>query len=253
MLALALATLSLAPLPRAHSHNDYFRPRPLLDALESGFASVEADIYLVDGDLLVAHDRPRVQKDRTLDVMYLRPLAERARRNGGSVHGDGQPLILLVDIKADGEAAYAKLREQLVPYQDVLTEYREPNGVRTRAITVILSGDRPVETVRKEPIRYVFLDGRFTDLEPNWTDAELFPLISDTWTKVTKWRGTGPMPLADRAKLRMFVGRAHRQRQKIRLWGAPDTPAVWQELWDAEVDLIGTDRPAALAEWMRGR
>ena len=142
---------------------------------------------------------------------------------------------------------------QLLPFADVLTEYREPHGVKTRAITVILSGDRPIDVLKKAPLRYAFVDGRFTDLEPNWTDAELYPLISDTWTKVTNWRGVGPMPLADRAKLRLFVGRAHRQQQLIRLWGAPDTPAAWQELWVAGVDLIGTDRPSALAEWMKGR
>ena len=41
------------PLWRAHAHNDYEHPRPLLDALDHRFGSVEADIYLVDGQLLV--------------------------------------------------------------------------------------------------------------------------------------------------------------------------------------------------------
>ena len=36
------------PLPRAHAHNDYLHQRPLLDALDNGFCSVEADISLVD-------------------------------------------------------------------------------------------------------------------------------------------------------------------------------------------------------------
>src|SRR4030095_12119754 len=44
------------PLLRAHAHNDYEHTRPLLDALEQGFCSVEADIYLIDGELRVAHD-----------------------------------------------------------------------------------------------------------------------------------------------------------------------------------------------------
>ncbi|MEC4021166.1 hypothetical protein QMK28_34095, partial [Streptomyces sp. H27-D2] len=35
-----------APLRRAHAHNDFVHPRPLLDALSHGFASVEADIWL---------------------------------------------------------------------------------------------------------------------------------------------------------------------------------------------------------------
>lgn len=43
-----------APLERAHAHNDYEHARPLFDALERGFNSVEADVHLVDGRLLVA-------------------------------------------------------------------------------------------------------------------------------------------------------------------------------------------------------
>src|SRR6266571_3355435 len=40
------------PLIHAHAHNDYEHARPLFDALDRGFCSVEADIYLVDGQLL---------------------------------------------------------------------------------------------------------------------------------------------------------------------------------------------------------
>ena len=52
------------PLINAHAHNDYEHPRPLLDALDHGFCSVEADIYLVEGQLLVAHNRSDVSKER---------------------------------------------------------------------------------------------------------------------------------------------------------------------------------------------
>jgi hypothetical protein len=43
-------------LERAHAHNDYEHDRPLFDALDHRFKSVEADIWLVDGKLVVAHD-----------------------------------------------------------------------------------------------------------------------------------------------------------------------------------------------------
>ena len=46
----------VSPLPQAHAHNDYEHDRPLRDALDPGFTSVEADVWLVDGKLLVAHD-----------------------------------------------------------------------------------------------------------------------------------------------------------------------------------------------------
>jgi len=52
---------AIVPLARAHAHNDYLHPRPLLDALDAGFTSIETDVWLVDGDLLVAHDRREVR------------------------------------------------------------------------------------------------------------------------------------------------------------------------------------------------
>ena len=65
---------AVSPLPRAHAHNDYQHTRPLLDALNQGFCSVEADIYLVEGQLLVGHDRDELSTERTLQSLYLEPL-----------------------------------------------------------------------------------------------------------------------------------------------------------------------------------
>src|SRR5689334_22425965 len=73
----AFSTAAQTPLPRAHAHNDYEHARPLLDALDQGFGSVEADIYLVDGQLLVAHNRQDVKRERTLEKLYLAPLKQR--------------------------------------------------------------------------------------------------------------------------------------------------------------------------------
>ncbi len=38
-------------LSQAHAHDDYEHDRPLLDALEHGFTSVEADIWLGSVDI----------------------------------------------------------------------------------------------------------------------------------------------------------------------------------------------------------
>ncbi|HEY3789313.1 MAG TPA: hypothetical protein VGL71_10685, partial [Urbifossiella sp.] len=42
-----------SPLRHAHAHNDYEHKRPLLDALEQGFCSVEADIWLSSKNALL--------------------------------------------------------------------------------------------------------------------------------------------------------------------------------------------------------
>ena len=52
-----------------HSHNDYAQKRPFWGAYEAGADSIEADIYLADGDLLVAHDRNKVKASATLSLI----------------------------------------------------------------------------------------------------------------------------------------------------------------------------------------
>ena len=87
------------PLRRAHAHNDYEHKRPLFDALGHGFCSVEADVHLIDGKLLVAHDRKDAKPDRTLQALYLDPLRERVKANGGRVYPGGPTVFLLIDVK----------------------------------------------------------------------------------------------------------------------------------------------------------
>src|SRR5437868_14769766 len=77
---------AVKPLPQAHAHNDYEHARPLFDALDHGFCSVEADIWLVDGQLLIGHDRKDLKPGRTLESLYLDPLRERTKTNGGRVY-----------------------------------------------------------------------------------------------------------------------------------------------------------------------
>jgi len=62
-----------------HAHNDYEHTRPLLDALESKFESVEADLWLDGTDLGVSHNGAPFKG--SLKSLYLDPLAERLAAN----------------------------------------------------------------------------------------------------------------------------------------------------------------------------
>lgn len=236
------------PLIQAHAHNDYEHRRPLLDALDQGFCSVEADVWLIDGQLLVAHERANVKPERSLQALYLEPLRERIRRNAGQVYVHGPPCTLMIDVKSDAVPTYAVLRNVLRPYADILTEFT-PTNTTARALTVILTGNRPTEMVAAESLRHVALDGRLTDLESNVV-TNLYPLISDNWQPHFKWRGEGPLPEAEREKLRQYVQRVHEQGRRLRFWGVPDSVVGWRELQNAGVDLIGTDDLPGLADFL---
>src|SRR3989441_1743356 len=242
---------ALKPLQYAHAHNDYEHKRPLFDALECGFCSVEADIWLVDGKLLVAHDRNQVKPERTLQALYLDPLRARARRNGGRVYSSGPEVTLLVDVKSDAEKTYTALREVLKEYSDVLTVFRS-GRTATNAVTVIISGNRDRSVMANETIRYAALDGRLEDLDSK-ASSHFIPLVSESWTKIFKWRGAGPMPDDEKQKLQQTVTKAHAQGRKIRFWATPDQPEVWKELLDAGVDLLNADDLAGLQKFLLSR
>ena len=249
-----LACLSAAeaparpPLTRAHSHNDYEHTHPLADALAHGFWSVEADIWLRDGALLVAHDASDLSPNRTLQKLYLDPL--RAFLKTNVTARPAPPLTLLIDVKSDAEKTYVALRGVLENYADILTRF-ETNSIRTNAVIVILSGNRAEAVLRAEPVRFAALDGRLPDLESN-PPVALVPLVSDNWSKEFKWRGEGPMPEAERTQLRELVARAHAQGRRLRLWNAPDNANGWRELRAAGVDLLNTDKLAGLEQFLRG-
>ncbi len=73
------------PLPNRFAHNDYCHKRPLFEALENGFTNIEADIFLMNNKLIVAHILPYFKGKRTLEALYLQPLLERTTKNNGKV------------------------------------------------------------------------------------------------------------------------------------------------------------------------
>ncbi|MFE7777089.1 phosphatidylinositol-specific phospholipase C/glycerophosphodiester phosphodiesterase family protein [Streptomyces sp. NPDC057445] len=246
------------PLRRAHAHNDYLHTRPLHDALDHGFTSVEADVFLVDGELLVAHEPAELDPTRTLRSLYLDPLLARVRANHGSVYrGYRRPVQLLVDIKNDGVNTYFELHRQLHDYRRILTTYAH-GSVRAGAVTPVISGDRaargPMEAQR---VRHAFYDGRLDDLAaPVPAPATFIPLISSNGTQSFSWQGSGPFPAAERERLRSIVSTAHRRGQRVRFWATPDAPgaardAVWSELLAAGVDHVNTDDLAGLERFLR--
>jgi hypothetical protein len=236
-------------LPSAHAHNDYEHPRPLFDALNHGFCSVEADIFLVDGQLLVGHTRGDLKPERTLESLYLDPLRARAKANGGKIFPDTARFWLLIDVKTDAKPTYAALHEVLSRYGDLLTVVTD-GKVEPRAVTVVVSGNSDREGIAGQAKRYAGIDGRPRDIDSD-LPTDLIPWISERWGSLFKWSGEGTMPESERAKLREFIARAHRHGRLVRFWGTPEKIAVWQEMRAAGVDLINTDKLAELRKFLQ--
>ncbi len=250
-LVLALGPAPVVPLRQAHAHNDYEHKRPLLDALEQGFCSVEADVFLVDGKLLVGHTTLDLRPERTLEALYLDPLRQRARAHGGRIYPGGPTMFLLIDVKSEAKATWAALAEVLARYDDLLSVRRD-GKFEPRAVTVVISGNRDKEGIAAQKMRRAGIDGRPEDLASE-APADLIPWISAGWGTLFKWNGKGPLPEAERARLREHVQKAHARGRLVRFWATPEGPAVWEELLAAGVDLINTDQLAELRQFLTKR
>ncbi len=247
------------PFPQAHAHNDYEHPRPLLDALDHGFMSVEADVFtspLLGLDLYVAHDPQDIRPERTLRNLYLEPLRERVQSLGAVQPGQQQAFQLLIDFKTEAESTWQVLDEQLQEYADILSRYQDGEVV-AGLVTVVISGNRPRDTLASMPSRLAFMDGRLGDLD-NPPPPQLVPLISDNWNSHFNWRGDGTMPSQEQDKLASIMNAATSYGYRIRFWATPDAAgpqreAIWLRLWESGVHHINTDDLAGLEQFLRAR
>lgn len=224
------------PHVNAHAHNDYEHVHPLFDALNNGFTSIEADVYLIDGRLLVSHDRPTAAA-KTLEALYLKPLDSISKKNGGWIYAQHiMPVLLMIDIKSNGEETFKALIKMLSSYEECLNI-----PARKGAVQIFISGNRPIELIRNDPKHLSAIDGRPDDIGKGFS-SEAMPVISEHYKKIMKWNGNGSPSKEELGLVKEFAAKVHAENKKVRLWGIPDNENTWQVLLDAGVDLINTDK-----------
>ena len=237
-------------LQNAHSHNDYLRKKPLHDAIQNGFCSVEADIFLVDGKLLVGHNRWSLRKGVTLERLYMEPLKELVDASETEFN-NGIPFQLLIDIKKNGKEVYPVLDSLLKKYETMLTRIVD-GKLRKSAIQIVISGDCPRQLIENDDNRLVAIDGRLTDLKSTHP-SHLIPLISARWGSHFKWRGKSILSADELKKLNAIVSTAHKANRKVRFWATPESPIVWKQLVESKVDFINTDDLKKLREFFKNK
>lgn len=252
MVSIRLTTLLLAiaflhcsqeiKVINGHAHNDYENKIPLMDAIRNGFISVEVDVHLIEDNLYVSHDLPQqLNADLTLEELYLKPLKELIRKNNGFVYSNySDAFYLMIDFKSEAKSTYKKLKEILSRYEPILSITR--NEVeQTGPVKVFISGNRPVREILEDEPKLVGIDGRPDELG-NDVPSSIMPIVSDNYSNVLSWDGSGPISPDELNVLINLVQTTHQQNKKLRLWAAPDNEIAWKFLLDNGVDLINTDR-----------
>lgn len=229
----------------AHSHNDYLQILPFGWAYEQGFGSVEADLFLKNDTLFVAHEYREIDPGKTFETLYLYPVTEVCRKNGGSIYPDkNKQLQLLIDLKTDHASTLPALVKCLEPYR----EYFYPRGT----VKVVISGSTPRPEHFNDYPEYIFFDGR---PEINYTDEQLkrVGLISQSFRNYSLWNGKGIPVEKERQLLSKVVEQAHAQKKPVRLWASPDISNAWKFLMNLGVDYINTDKVQELGQYLRRR
>lgn len=125
------------------------------------------------------------------------------------------------------------------------------NGtLTTSAVTVVGTGNSPLEQVKALNPRDYFFDAPLTQLtDPSlnttW-DPTLSPVASTDYEEAVGWSGIGNVSEAQIANITKFVGDAHSRGIAARFWDTPGWPIfartnVWQVLMNNGADWLNAD------------
>ena len=215
---------------KVHSHNDYEQNVPFWKAISAGVYSIEADVFLKNGNLLVAHEPESITDSRTLKRLYLEPLKDFL--DLGPVNNS--PLQFLIDIKSDAEPTLDAIVTELKEY---------PMITDSKDITIVISGNRPDSSQYYKYPDFISFDYQSLELIDDPTILNKVGLISLSFRSFTDWNGKGRLTKEDLEKVSQVVARAHAFGKPFRFWATPDSKTAWKAMVALGVDYLNTDHP----------
>ena len=223
-----------------HSHNDYASKLPFYEAYSNETGVIEADVFIVNNELFVAHTSKEITPQNTLKSQYLDPLSNKLKSLGGKAYPSNKPLILMIDIKTEADATLKLIAQQIKTYPDLISN---------KNLKVVISGNRPSPANWKEYPEFIYFDGR---LNETYTPEQLslVEMISEDLKEITIWNGKGVMTQADAEKVQAIIKKVHDQNKKVRFWATPDNVNTWMTLMNLKVDFIGTDNVPELTHFI---
>ncbi len=229
-----------------HSHNDYWRPVPFWTSYSYKLYSYEADVYLVDGVVCVAHDREDIKFEDNIESLYIEPIVSVYKANGGKPWEDATHGIqLLVDIKDDTDPTMTALTEAFGKYPEVFDRSVNPYGVQ-----IVITGNAPKpEDFDKWPA-YMGIDGRL-NIEYTPEQLERVVMFSEAFSNYARWNGKGTMIPEQEAELKKAIDKAHSMNRPIRFWGTQEYETMYYTFYNLGIDFINTDEPELASVFFR--
>lgn len=245
LLALALTccgAVAAQPPVLIHSHNDYAQRVPFYQAYAQQVSSIEADVFLHDGQLLVGHDVEDLRADMTFEALYVEPIVTLFARNGGRAFRDSdQTLQLMVELKSETDPTLRAVAALLGRWPEVFDPEVNPAAVR-----VAVTGRVPAPEAFDRYPRFLGFDGAW-DADYTPEQLERIALISTNFRDFSQWNGKGTIIPAEKERLEQVIDRAHEQGKPVRFWNAPEGTTVYYTFYDMGIDYINTDKPEVCA------
>jgi alkaline phosphatase len=224
------------------AHNDYVRAVPFYTAYALQVGFIEADVFLHEGDLLVAHHEHEIEKGKNLETLYLKPLLNEIKKNKGFIYADqGLRLTLMIDLKTEGMPTLDKLVEQLNKY---------PELTSCSTLQFMISGSVPDPKQWNNYPGFIYFDGR-PHIPYTRDQLKRISMISTNFRDHAQWDGTGVLHDSDLKKIMSLIDEVHARGKAIRFWATPDFRDAWQELMRLKMDVIVTDDVAGLAAFIK--
>ena len=253
-------------------------------AIAVGAISVEADVWLYNSTLFVGHHASSLSRNRTFASLYIDPLVTLLEKQNPSspfveanhkklvncwkyipCHREeltrislppnsgvfdvssGQTLYLWVDVKSGAAETWAAVKSALEPLRKkgYLTAL-SGGAVKPGAVTVIGTGNTPLDEVIKETERDYFVDGPLLALKERNVTKEMSPIASCDLPAVVGEVGPDGFNATQIQKVRDVVKSAEERGIRTRFWDLPVWPfgkrnKVWQQVVDAGIYLLNVD------------
>jgi alkaline phosphatase len=227
---------------RIFAHNDYARDTPFYTAYDLGVGYIEADVFLIDDEILVAHHRNEIEAGKTLDSLYLKSLQQKIAGNKGFAYPDhDKHLTLMIDLKTEGAPTLKAITQAIDRY---------PALIASPTLHFMISGSVPDPLEWNDYPEYIYFDGR-PDITYTAAQLERISMISTSFTSQVKWDGEGSIQEEDQKKLLTLAKAAHQKGKKMRFWATPDSENAWRELMKMNMDVIVTDKVTDAADFLK--
>lgn len=250
----AIQSMAQPSIPHGHSHNDYMQKRPLYEAIELGYGSLEIDVCLdKHNQIRVAHSTVFLSSKKTIEEMYFDPIVKMIKEKDTLFKYSGSaPLTLMIDIKTQADSTYIHLKKIFIKYASFITQYKNDQIIYWAPLKICISGNKPWSAMLKDSLLFAKMDGPFflggpdsslSDfMDINKNQVRLMERASTHYKKYLEYKKhfkTEEDLLLDMQVINSLYGEIG---IATRFWGVPNTEKKWKVLLLSGVRWINVDK-----------